>query len=107
MAISRYAQGKNHEEEEDNAIGTEYVRVDLLAAADAAKVRALLRNYLVKEIRVHGEFVNPPTNGSARGSLVRYRHRATVRIHEALAHNRRPPVGHHRQSGAPGRSTRH
>ena len=69
MAISRYAQGKNHEEEEGNAIGTEYVRVDLLAAADAAKVRALLRNYLVKEIRVHGEFVNPPTNGSARAVL--------------------------------------
>jgi hypothetical protein len=69
MAITRYAQGKNDEEEECNTIGTEYVRVDLLAAADAAKVRALLRNYLIKEIRVHGEFANPPTNGSARAVL--------------------------------------
>src|ERR1035437_5418289 len=31
---------------------------------------------------------------------------ATVRIHEAPAHTRRPPVGHHRQTRAPGRSTR-
>jgi hypothetical protein len=46
MAISRYAQRKNYEEEEANAIGTEYVRTDLLPAADAARVRALLRNYL-------------------------------------------------------------
>ena len=46
MAISRYDQRKNQEEEEANAIGTEYVRADLLPAADAARVRALLRNYL-------------------------------------------------------------
>jgi len=46
MAISRYEQRKNYEEEEANAIGTEYVRADLLPAADAARVRALLRNYL-------------------------------------------------------------
>jgi hypothetical protein len=45
MAISRYDQRKNYEEAEANAIGTEYVRADLLPAADAAKVRALLRNY--------------------------------------------------------------
>jgi hypothetical protein len=46
MAISRYEQRKNYEEEEANAIGTEYVRADLLPAADAARVRALLGNYL-------------------------------------------------------------
>lgn len=46
MAINRYDQRKNYEEEEANAIGTEYVRADLLPAADAAKVRALLVNYL-------------------------------------------------------------
>ena len=46
MAISRYDQRKNYEEAEANAIGTEYVRADLLPAADAARVRALLRNYL-------------------------------------------------------------
>jgi hypothetical protein len=46
MGINRYDQRKNYEEAEANAIGTEYVRADLLPAADAARVRALLRNYL-------------------------------------------------------------
>ena len=46
MAVSRYEQRKNYEEAEANAIGTEYVRADLLPAADAARVRDLLRNYL-------------------------------------------------------------
>src|SRR5271170_6793113 len=46
MAIGRYDQRKNLEEEEANAIGTEYVRADLLPATDAANVRALLRQYL-------------------------------------------------------------
>ena len=40
------------EEEEANAIGTEYVRADLLPAADAARVRALLRNYLDQRVLV-------------------------------------------------------
>jgi hypothetical protein len=46
MAINRYDQRKNYEEAEANAIGTEYVRADLLPAPDGARVRALLRNYL-------------------------------------------------------------
>ena len=46
MAVSRYDQRKNYEEQEANAIGTEYVRADLLPAGDAAKVRGLLKNYL-------------------------------------------------------------
>jgi len=46
MALSRYDQRKNYEEAEANAIGTEYVRADLLPAGDAARVRALLVNYL-------------------------------------------------------------
>ncbi len=50
MAISRYDQRKNYEEEEANAIGTEYVRADLLPAADAAKVKALLTVYLDRRI---------------------------------------------------------
>jgi len=50
MATSRYDQRKNLEEEEANAIGTEYVRADLLPAADAAKVRPLLRSYLDQRI---------------------------------------------------------
>lgn len=46
MALSRYEQRKNYEEEESNAIGTEYLRADLLPAGDAARVRTLLRNYV-------------------------------------------------------------
>jgi len=46
MAVSRYDQRKNYEEEEANAIGTEYVRAGLLPAADAAKIRQLLTQYL-------------------------------------------------------------
>jgi hypothetical protein len=50
MAINRYDQRKNYEEAEANAIGTEYVRADLLPAADTARVRALLRSYLDQRI---------------------------------------------------------
>src|SRR5437879_8675554 len=50
MAISRYDQRKNYEEAEANAIGTEYVRADLLPAADAAKVRTLLKSYLDQRV---------------------------------------------------------
>ena len=50
MAVSRYDLRKNYEEQEANAIGTEYVRAALLPAADAAKVRALLKRYLEQRI---------------------------------------------------------
>jgi hypothetical protein len=46
MAISRYDERKMYEEAEANAIETEYVRADLLPAAEGEKVRALLRDYL-------------------------------------------------------------
>ncbi len=46
MAISRYDQRKTYEEEEANAIGTEYVRAELLPTANAAAVRAQLKRYL-------------------------------------------------------------
>jgi hypothetical protein len=55
MAAGRYDQRKNYEEEEANAIGTEYVRADLLPPADAAKVRALLREYLAQRIVFYTE----------------------------------------------------
>jgi hypothetical protein len=42
----RQNQRKIHEEPEADPIGTEYVRADLLAAAVAARVRGLLRDYL-------------------------------------------------------------
>jgi len=50
MAVSRYDQRKNYEEQEANAIGTEYVRADILPTEDAAKVRALLKAYLNQRI---------------------------------------------------------
>jgi hypothetical protein len=50
MATSRYDQRKDYEEAEANAIGTEYLRADLLPAADAARVRALLVEYLNQRI---------------------------------------------------------
>jgi hypothetical protein len=50
MAISRYDQRKTSEEAEANAIGTEYVRADLLPPADAARVRELLRKYLDQRV---------------------------------------------------------
>src|SRR5579871_566005 len=55
MAISRYDQRKNYEEAEANAIGTEYLRADFLPGADAARTRALLREYLEQRIRFYTE----------------------------------------------------
>jgi hypothetical protein len=53
MAVSRYDERKNYEEEEANAIGTEYVRADLLPAAEAAKVKQLLVQYLDERLRFY------------------------------------------------------
>jgi len=50
MAVSRYDQRKNYEEAEANAIGTEYVRAELLPATDVAHVKELLRAYLDQRI---------------------------------------------------------
>jgi hypothetical protein len=50
MAVSRYEQRNNYEAAEANAIGTEYVRAELLPAAEAARVRVLLRNYLDQRV---------------------------------------------------------
>jgi hypothetical protein len=43
-------RGFNYEEAEANAIGTEYVRADLLASADAVSIRASLRRYLDRRV---------------------------------------------------------
>jgi hypothetical protein len=51
MAISRYDQRKNYEEEEANAIGTEYLRADLLSEPARAKVKAQLIQYLDLRIK--------------------------------------------------------
>src|ERR1700751_4431743 len=46
MAVSRYDLRKSLEEAEANAIGTEYLRADLLPAENRVPVRDLLRKYL-------------------------------------------------------------
>jgi len=50
MVSGRYDQRKNYEEAEANAIGTEYVRADLLPASDAGRVRELLKKYLDQRV---------------------------------------------------------
>ena len=50
MAADRYGQRKNYEEAEANAIGTEYLRADLLPPSNAADVRKLLVAYLDQRI---------------------------------------------------------
>lgn len=50
MAVGRYDQRMDSEEEEANAIGTEYVRADLLPASDSQNVRRLLEQYLDQRI---------------------------------------------------------
>src|SRR5271154_4957010 len=53
MATGRYDLRKNYEEAEANAIGTEYVRADLLPAAEGAQVRSLLKQYTDLRIRFY------------------------------------------------------
>ncbi len=53
MAVARYDQRKNYEEEEANAIGTEFLRADLLPASEAAATRALLLKYLDQRIQYY------------------------------------------------------
>jgi hypothetical protein len=55
MATGRYDLRKNYEEGEANAIGTEYVRADLLPPPDAAKVKELLKQYTALRIRWYSE----------------------------------------------------
>jgi hypothetical protein len=51
MGLTRYDLRKNYEQAEANAIATEFVRADLLPAADAQRVRVLLTNYVDLRIR--------------------------------------------------------
>jgi hypothetical protein len=53
MATARYDLRKAYEETEANAIGTEYVRADLLGPAEAQQVRGMLRQYTDLRIRFY------------------------------------------------------
>jgi hypothetical protein len=63
MAISRYDQRKTLEEGEANAIGTEYLRADLLPGADAARVKSLLVSYT--DLRIE-YYITPRFSGRRR-----------------------------------------
>ena len=53
MATTRYDLRKNLEEAEANAIGTEYLRAELLPAAAAARVKSLLRDYTAARVEYY------------------------------------------------------
>lgn len=54
MATGRYDLRKNYEEAEANAIGTEYVRADLLLPVEEGpRVKALLREYTAQRLRFY------------------------------------------------------
>ena len=55
MATTRYDQRRVYEEGEANAIGTEYVRADLLPSDSAAHVKQILRAYLDRRIAYYDE----------------------------------------------------
>jgi hypothetical protein len=54
MAAGRYDQRKSLEEEEANAIGTEYVRADLIPA-HTAEIQSLLKQYLAIRIEFYND----------------------------------------------------
>ncbi|CAG9216466.1 conserved membrane hypothetical protein [Paraburkholderia tropica] len=53
MAVGRYDQRKNLEEEEANAIGTEYLRADLVGGAGAEHLKTLLAKYTEVRVRYY------------------------------------------------------
>ena len=53
MAVGRYDQRKNLEEEEANAIGTAYLRADLIGEPHAAKLQGTLRDYANERLRFY------------------------------------------------------
>ncbi|VVE65521.1 hypothetical protein PCA31118_02040 [Pandoraea captiosa] len=53
MAVTRYDQRKNFEEEEANAIGTQYLRADLLGEPRSGELKRLLRDYVTLRIEFY------------------------------------------------------
>ena len=64
MAVNRYDQRKSSEAAEANAIGTEYLRVDLLSTENAARVRQLLRQYVDQRIDFYRSKAASPNSGN-------------------------------------------
>jgi hypothetical protein len=83
MAVNRYDLRKNYEQAEAVAIATEYSRADLLAPADAAKVKMLLKRYLDQRILFY------TTRSPDRASEILV---DTVRLEEELWSTLRPAI---------------
>jgi len=70
MAVSRYDQRKDFEEAEANAIGTEFLRADLLPGDSASKVRELLKRYVEQRIAFYrGDATAPAADGQPAGPI--------------------------------------
>jgi hypothetical protein len=67
MAVTRYDQRKMREAEEANAIGTEYLRADLLPGDNAEHTRELLRKYT--DLRIAFYESDEPLIGQQTASL--------------------------------------
>jgi hypothetical protein len=92
MATSRYDQRKNYEEAEANAIGTEYVRADLLSPSDGGKVRELLKNYLDQRILFY-ETRSEEQLGSISAQTARLQSELWSAVEAAAAKEPTYPVG--------------
>jgi hypothetical protein len=53
MAVTRYDQRKNYEEDEANHIGTEYARISLLPINDTNAVKSLMKDYTFRRIQFY------------------------------------------------------
>lgn len=93
MAVIRYDQRKNLEEAEANTISAEYVRTDLLPAADGAKLRGLLKDYLNERITFYltGGYGVLPTI-SARTKELQAALWAAATAHEKIEQTRFGPL---------------
>jgi hypothetical protein len=69
MASSRYDQRKLYEEEEANAIGTEYLRADLMPPAQAVPVKHLLQTYLTLRIDFYESTADPSSIDASTSAL--------------------------------------
>ena len=91
MALGRYDQRKNYEEEEANAIGTEYVRVDLLPPADARRVRGLLTQFLDQRLLFYTKGDADQLHSVAK-ETTRWENEMWSTVQAAAATNPTPPM---------------
>jgi hypothetical protein len=86
MAVSRYDQRKKLEEEEANAIGTEYLRTDLMSAANAAEAQRQLKKYTDERIRFYSA-PNSQAAASVRAGTAEVEERLWAAVLAERAHD--------------------